>query len=149
MVRVGLPLQQCSTASQTDPPPPSPAAPEAHSIATSAEATSGATGAPSSCTHPQSAVLTRRGLVSSEATAVGGLPPPPSSTGKRYYALEAQHGGPLVVAGARLTELALGGSWGARGRAPRGFPTLEEALEHLARALPKGRSAEFPVRFIA
>ena len=147
MVRVGLPLQQRSTASQTEPPPSSPSAPEAQSIAT--EASSGTTGASSSGTQSQSVVPTRRGPVSSEAAAVGGLPPPPSSIGKRYYALEARHGGPLVVAGARLAEQALGGSWVAKGRAPRGFSTLEEALEHLACALPKGKSAEFPVRFIA
>ena len=148
MVRVGLPLQQRSTAAcQTEPPPSSPSAPEAQSIAT--EASSGTTGASSSGTQSQSVVPTRRGPVSSEAAAVGGLPPPPSSTGKRYYALEARHGGPLVVAGARLAEQALGGSWVAKGRAPSGFSTLEEALEHLARALPKGKSAEFPVRFIA
>ena len=146
MVRVGLPLQQRSTACQTEPPPSSPSAPEAQSIAT--EASSGTKGASSSGTQSQSVVPTRRGPVSSEAAAVGGLPPPPSSTGKRYYALEARHGGPLVVAGARLAEQALGG-WGAKGRAPSGFSTLEEALEHLACALPKGKSAEFPVRFIA
>ena len=57
-----------------------------------------------------------------------------------------------MVAGAPLAQELLGGSWFGFGTAPRGFPTIEEALlavadEHPVLSLGKGEIAEVPVRF--
>jgi hypothetical protein len=61
-----------------------------------------------------------------------------------------------VVAGYELAVLLLGGSWGARGLAPYGFQTVEDAVNHLC-GLPGLRGAlerdrrqdgvQIPVRF--
>ena len=61
------------------------------------------------------------------------FPPLPSSTGKCYYVFLERHGelGPCVVAGSRVALAHLGGSWTGRGRAPRGFPALEDAVKEL------------------
>ena len=66
----------------------------------------------------------------------GTLPPAASRAGRRYYAFLPRHGGPAVVAGAELAVRELGGHWGARGRAPRGFSELEHALNYLALECP-------------
>ena len=80
------------------------------------------------------------------------LPPAASTSGKRYYALLPHHGGPAVVAGHVFAQQELGGSWVGRGRAPSGFASLEDALNHLVAALPDSWRAEngawsIPVRF--
>ena len=80
------------------------------------------------------------------------LPPAASSSGKRYYALLPQHGGPAVVAGDEFAVQELGGSWFACGRAPSGFASLEDAINHLVAVLPVGDRPtdgiwSIPVRF--
>ena len=88
----------------------------------------------------------------SAGAARGLLPPAASSSGKRYYALLPQHGGPAVVAGHEFAVQELGGSWFAHGRAPSGFASLEDAINHLVAVLPDAyRSSDgawaIPVRF--
>ena len=47
-----------------------------------------------------------------EAGSVAGpVPPPTSSTGRRYYAFELRHRGPAVVAGYPLASALLDGDW--------------------------------------
>ena len=58
------------------------------------------------------------------------LPPKPSASGYCYYLLTTRHPkGPAVICGKDLTCHALGGSWvGSFGLAPKGFKTLESAI---------------------
>ena len=58
------------------------------------------------------------------------FPPPASKSGKRYYLFKPRHSelGDCIVAGSQRARELLGGSWFGKGKAPRGFPTLEEAL---------------------
>jgi hypothetical protein len=61
------------------------------------------------------------------------FPAPASSTGRCYYVLRAHHSVvPCVAAGADTAIRLLGGSWIEQGQAPRGFATLEEALNDFA-----------------
>ncbi len=67
------------------------------------------------------------------AAAPSGFPPAPSSSGKKYYVFCQTHGhGPLIAAGQHVALRLLGGSWIGRGKAPKGFKDLEEAIAHLA-----------------
>ena len=56
------------------------------------------------------------------------LPPPPSSTGKRYYLLRDQ---PVVCCGKDRTLEEIG-SWFGAGTAPKGFADLEAAVSAAA-----------------
>ena len=71
------------------------------------------------------------------------------------YAFEPHHGGPSVAAGFELAVALLGGKWGSRGYASKGFRPLEDALNHLS-GLPRVRApleeddcagVQLPVRF--
>jgi hypothetical protein len=74
--------------------------------------------------------------------APGEFPPPASSTGRRYYGLLRRHTGslPAVAPGQECAIRKLGGSWCAKGVAPRGFGTLEGALNYLAAEYPDHES---------
>lgn len=66
-------------------------------------------------------------------TVTGPLPVERSVTGRAYYLFLERHGvGPVVVCGADLAVELLGGSWRARGQAPEGFATIEDALNAAA-----------------
>ena len=72
----------------------------------------------------------------------GPFPPVPSSTGRLYYLFMPSHPvvpAPCVVAGARLAEELLGGSWSRYVPSPEGFIRLEDAL-NAAITVPGARS---------
>ena len=77
-------------------------------------------------------------------------PPPPSSSGKRYYVhlLASQSivpdSTPFVSAGHLVAVQYLGGSWFSGGCSPKGFASLEEAVAHL---LEKSGHEEATIRF--
>ena len=73
-----------------------------------------------------------------EAGGEGGFPPRASSTGRRFYAFTAAEV-PWVAAGQEVALRALGGSWTGGGRAPRGFGSLEEAIQVIAEERRVGR----------
>ena len=61
------------------------------------------------------------------------LPAKPSSTGKAYYVMEARHCSCAVVAcGAKRALALLNGVWGGRGRAPKDYSDLGEAVNACA-----------------
>ena len=68
--------------------------------------------------------------VPAEANVEGPIPPPPSSSGKRYYLFPARfHEEAFIVCGQEVTLRHLGGSWfGHTLLVPRGFCSLENAL---------------------
>ena len=74
--------------------------------------------------------------LTSRSTFLPILPPAASSTGRGYYvfsgatAAAAGSDAPFVAAGQQVALAFLGGSWLGRGRAPKGFADLEEALNH-------------------
>jgi len=68
---------------------------------------------------------------------LGLLPPTPSSSGRRYYALRHHHpGGPGVACGQPIALCWLGGVWIGFGAAPAGFWDLESAINSLALLYP-------------
>ena len=81
-------------------------------------------------------------LPEESTTPEGVFPPPASRTGKRYYVFDIHHGGPLVVCGKDEVLRILGGSFVSRGKAPKGFATLEEAVAEHRRAWPRVRQAQ-------
>ena len=68
--------------------------------------------------------------VPAEANVEGPIPPPPSSSGKRYYLFPAGfHEEAFIACGQKVTLRHLGGSWlGHTLRLPRGCCSLENAL---------------------
>ena len=61
------------------------------------------------------------------------FPAEASGTGKRYYAFTASvWDPPFVAAGQRVALESLDGSWTSRGRAPCGFASIEDALNHIS-----------------
>ena len=81
---------------------------------------------------PASKTISEPASKTKPASKPAAFPPEASSTGKRYYSLQPAHGhGPLVVCGADLCKRYIG-SWLAKGKAPKGFPDLKEAVEYSA-----------------
>ena len=72
----------------------------------------------------------KSGKSEAAGTSSDKFPPPAGKSGKRYYLFKPRHSelGDCIVAGSQRARELLGGSWFGKGKAPRGFPTLEEAL---------------------
>ncbi len=76
------------------------------------------------------------------ALTVGPVPPEPSTTGRRYYAFRAREGEEAFIACGQSVALTyLGGSWltHALGQSPKGFNTLEDAVNYCAVEWQLGR----------
>ena len=67
----------------------------------------------------------------SAATSSSPFPPAASTAGKRYYVFN-RLSPPLIAAGQDVALALLDGKWTSAGPAPKGFASLEEALNHLA-----------------
>lgn len=66
------------------------------------------------------------------------FPPPSSRSGKRYYVFEKHHRtGQIIAAGQEAALEQLNGSWFSRGKAPRGYAVLEEALNASSQLWPE------------
>ena len=74
------------------------------------------------------------------------FPPAASSTGRRYYAFttptQRQGSEAYVVCGWNTALVHLGGTWSGRGRAPRGFAELYNALEFIHQQFPEQTRVE-------
>ena len=80
------------------------------------------------------------------------FPPPASSTGKRYYVFtlpsQLNDQRPFICCGEVLAKQYLGGTFTARGRAPKGFANLEEAVTCFLAASPAGSEILVRVNYV-